>query len=633
MSDFLLDLRDAAIRRTAAARATAMLTFCDDTKVQLFERDRFTLVLTRVDDPGRWGSFSRLSGRHEIIVALCGRIALEPEQWDAAGNVEGSGGRACKAIFNLYRQGGIDALGGLNGNFVVLIFDEAASKLHLVSDRCGMCLAYCGRGGGTEPVYGSHPDVVASVLGEDQQLDTTSLAEFLMTGRLTFPHTYYRKIRGIGPGCIHTLDLRTGATARETTRRYGPLDFKIDERATEQELAEELARAFASAVRRRTTSTLGKTAVALSGGLDSRAILAAAGDRSQVVAFNLFDEENAESTIARRLARACGVDMIPFRRDFDYYGNAAEEGVRISGGTGNVASNHFLGIRGRLAQLGIQNLLTGCYCDYLFKGLVLNTAEQRLNRIERLADFNFKFYHPCYWAPTPHREDVEARLRARFPESSKSRLSEEDWLSIQRQRTFPLAYEGDLAQRVIPQRVMPWYLPIADNDVIDVYLKIPSRYKLNASVFRKMVALLCDRDICRIPDSNTGAPVGASGPRYTFHRYLSALRNRITEKVVPRMATRGSWPNWEYYIRHSQVIQSLWTRRNDVARDLFVRVLGSDPFKQPLHAYRGRQVEFFLRLFTQKLWLDQRFSPTPPRSQHETASKREPRKPEWASAA
>jgi len=72
------------------------------------------------------------------------------------------------------------------------------------------------------------------------------------------------------------------------------------------------------------------------------------------------------------------------------------------------------------------------------------------------------------------------------------------------------------------------------------------------------------------------------------------------------MATRGSWPNWAYYLRHSPKVHSLWARKNETARDLFVRILGTDPFQKSANQYRGREVEFFQRLLTQKLWLDQR---------------------------
>jgi hypothetical protein len=145
-----------------------------------------------------------------------------------------------------------------------------------------------------------------------------------------------------------------------------------------------------------------------------------------------------------------------------------------------------------------------------------------------------------------------------------------------------------------------------DNEVLAVYRKIPSRHKLNGAVFKQAVLMACDQNVRRIPDSNTGAPLDAGPLRYAVHRYASALRNRIHDKLRPKMATRGSWPNWEYYLPRSRVIASLWMRNHQAARDFFLQVGGQDPYETPIQEYRGRKVELFLRMLTLKLWLDQR---------------------------
>jgi hypothetical protein len=242
----------------------------------------------------------------------------------------------------------------------------------------------------------------------------------------------------------------------------------------------------------------------------------------------------------------------------------------------------------------------------VLKGLALNKSEHPLTRREQLDTFQYEFYRPCFWPDTSERRAVESRLVELFPETTGGALSEQARLSVERKRTFPLAYEADLAQRIIPQRVMPWFPLMADNDILDVYLRIPSRSKLNASVFRKMLVVLCERELCRIPDSNFGAPVHAGWLRFVLHRYLTALQNKLVTKVHPRLASRGSWPNWEYYVHHSQVLRSLWSRKNGAAQEVFRETLGSDPWARPIEQYRGREAELFLRLLTQKLWLDQR---------------------------
>jgi asparagine synthase (glutamine-hydrolysing) len=451
---------------------------------------------------------------------------------------------------------------------------------------------------------------LASALGVSSDLDLTSLAEFLMTSRLSFPSTYYRKISALDLGSIYSIDLRGSAPACHQPRRYFNFKFPIDPAVTEDELAHDLAAAFRNSVRRRTLPLLGRAAVALSGGLDSRAILSASGGGSHIFAFTLFDEENTEFKTAQAVAQACATEMVPVHREFDYYGRSADLGIRISGGTGSISCNHFLGARSFLQQIGMQNLLTGCYCDYLLKGLDYNTSEARLTRVQSLAPFQFDFYDGYSPIAAGYRDRVLHRLTSIFSETPGEPLSENTWLDVGRRRIFPLAYEQDLAQRTIPQRVLPWSLPVIDKDILAVYLRIPPRFKLNASIFRKMVRLVCPPEVTAIQNSNTGARADASWSSSFIAENLSSLRNRVREKLRPGLATRGSWPNWQYYIQHSPVIRDLWTRKNNRASEIFSELLGWDPFSKPLHAFNGEDTWLFVRLFTQKLWLDNLVHPT-----------------------
>lgn len=606
MSDFLLDFRDLETRRQGMLVAASALKFCEDTQVRALNGDGFSLAIARVDAFDLWGPYEWYSSQGKGMVALAGRIALDEQQWEAARKVDGVGGLACKAIFNLYRQSGTAGLETLNGNFVALLHDPRDHNLHLVTDRCGMCLVYAREGADKPLVYATHPDVLAAALGESQNWDMTSLAEFLMTSRLTFPYTYYRNLRALEPGHIHTFSLQNGAAAFGPCRQYFDFDFKIDPRASEWDLAEELASGLKRAVRRRTLPFLGRVGVGLSGGLDSRALLAAAGSHEQIQAFTLFDEENAELKVARSIAEVCDVKFAPIKRDFEYYGASAELGVRISGGTGPFTCNHYLGARERLKELGLQSILTGCYCDYLLKGLALNTQEGRFSRLQKLAGFKLEFYDSITWFDSPSRASVMARLKARFPEAENARLSDLEWLNVEHKRAFPLAYEEDLAQRVIPQRVLPWYLPIVDTDIINTYLRIPPHFKLNSSLFRKMLTLLCSEKLCRIPDNNTGAPINASWPTQTLHRYWSAFRDRLDGKLGDGMATRGSWPNLRHYFRNSKLIDALWARPSPVAREVFTKILGKNPFDKSISDHAEANLALAFNLLTQKLWLDQR---------------------------
>jgi asparagine synthetase B (glutamine-hydrolysing) len=600
MGDFLVDFRPPSRRqmRTSAS----FLRFFDDMHVTLIEDRKFSLVLTSQDEPRLWGPYR--SEDDQVIVALCGRVALDQKEWDEAQRVEGVGGLACKFILKCYREGGMQRVGELSGNFVVLVFDRNARKFFIATDRWGLAPAFQ-QDASVPTVISSHPDALADAVGESRNWDLTSFAEFILTCRLSYPFTHYQRIRALPLASITTVALSEEGGQTRSSRPY--FEFRSDPQpdAKLEDLAEGLASAFRNSVARRTWPVLGRSAVALSGGLDSRTILCAAPRRDELIALCCYDQENDEFRTARAVARQAGVPFVPLRRGFDYYADHAAEGVKISGGMGCIASNHFLGFRRAFKDAGVDNLLTGCYCDYVFKGLALNKRVNRWTTRESLGKFDFSYYASHFQVGSDLARSVRERLEEQFPAECRPYDSEPRVAEVERRRVFPLLYEEDNAARSIPQRTMPWYFPVADNDLMDIHLKMSTRMKLNRSLFTRTVKRVCGDAVSRIPDANTGVRVGASILREACSCHLKRAK-RLLGRARPSQATDGSWPNWGFYVNHSDKIRALWLQPNPVAFEFFQGLLGKDRFSTDIRAYPGRDVWLFTQLFTLKLWLDQR---------------------------
>lgn len=600
MGDFVLSLGAAGSQ--ALGQAAGFLQFYPDMRIHRFDYPEFSLLLSSSDDPQLWAPFA--SADKSLLVALAGRIALDQKQWDAAAQIAGQGGLACKFISHLYSASGIAAVETLSGNFVILLFDRPARKLFLVTDRWGLFPAFRYRASGGHLAFSSHPDALADAVGESRNWDLTSFAEFILAGKLSAPFTYYRTIRALPVASTTTLSFQPNAPVADQTRTY--FHFKPQPLPAEKtdQLADEFAAAFRQAVTKRTLPLLGKSAVALSGGLDSRTVLCAAPDRHALLTFSFYDQENLEFRIAKSIAQAAGAEFVPLKRTFDYYGDHALLGIRISAGMGCIASNHFLGFRPRLRDLGIQNLLTGCYCDYLFKGLALNKRVSPWTTQESLSPFDFGYYADRFTSNTDLGMAVQERLEQSFPTQFRGFNNESAILKIEHQRVFPLSYEADNAERSIPQRTMGWYVPIADNGLMEVFLNMSCSMKLNRRLFGKVVKRVCENGISEIPDANTGVPISASPFREALHSHLRRAGD-LWSKLNAK-ATSGSWPDWGSYVRRSRVIQSLWSNPSSGAKEVFELVLGKEGFKSEVGAYRGKLLGVFLQLFTLKLWFDQR---------------------------
>ena len=430
------------------------------------------------------------------------------------------------------------------------------------------------------------------------------MAQFISTGVVSYPFSYYRNVKGLDFGSIHSFNLGHEGPKTKSTSPYA--SWRIENLRSENEatIAKNIAEAIIVSASNRTLPILGKTAIALSGGLDSRAILCAAHRHDNLLTFCAYDQENSEYRIAKSIATSLGVPLIPMARQFDHYADNADMGVRISGGMGELASNHFLGFREELKQLGVKNIVTGCYFDYLFKSLSIDAAERGFLRREQFRPFSLQTYLPHVPISARIAPDVTERMRVLFPEHDRESLDPATCARNSMRRIFPLYHEGDNAQRLIPQRVMHWYSAAADPTLLSLCRDIPPEMKLNKHVFRLAVQQVCGDMVSRIPDANTGLPLAASSLQVGLNRYRYALR-RCIERRRMRMSTEDSWPNWPYYMRNSNKIRTLWLRPNPLARELIAELSG-EGFSENIANYGDRPTQYFMRLLTLKLWMDQR---------------------------
>ena len=606
MGDFFLDFRDAGAR-SPDGEVEAALRFFPDQRVSRIEGEGFRLTLTSSDREELWAPY--VSPADGVVIAISGRVALDPEQWAAARGLPGPGGLASKAVYHELRRDARGFAAALNGNFIVHVWDPRTRDYTIVTDPSGTALTYgLARDPDAPAALCSHPDALAQLTGVREALDEVSLAEFLIAGKLSAPFTYYAGVRAWSHGTLHRISL-TGGSARvadrSPTRSLAPQPSDADEAS----LALELADAFRRATRRRTAPELGRSLLALSGGLDSRMILSLADSNADLIAFSCLDRENYEVRTARAIARKLGRELVPLTRSADFYGEHAELGVRISGGMGDLASNHFIGFRSQLRDLGMQNLVTGCYCDYLFKSLALDKSVAPFSQRESLGPFKLESYLPHFAFDTALAQRVSERLDATFPQSVRGLENDAQRLDVASRRIFPLQYEGDNLERVTAHRVLGWSPPAVDNDVLDVFRRVSARGRLNKALFTRAVLAACPPALCRIPDANTTLPVGAAWPLQVLGRYRIALRRRF-ERMRPMIASQESWPNWSFYLTHSASFARIWGGTRDRSGDFFRDLLGSGyreqlaGYQQEHGAFRGTALA--IRLLTLKIWFQQR---------------------------
>lgn len=174
-------------------------------------------------------------------------------------------------LVEAYQTGKLDNyLNLLDGYFCAALYDGQKKTLKLVSDRYGMRMLYWYSKDGLF-AWASEVKGILALGSIDKTIDATSPQCFLDLGYLMGEHTWFEHVKLIKPATVLEFD----TTSQKIEQHYywkwseiRPSHLRFDQ------AVDELGTRFIAAVKRRFDPNE-KIGISLSGGLDSRAILAA----------------------------------------------------------------------------------------------------------------------------------------------------------------------------------------------------------------------------------------------------------------------------------------------------------------------------------------------------------------------
>ena len=142
-------------------------------------------------------------------------------------------------------------------------------------------------------------------------------------------------------------------------------------------MVNKLSKALSKSIERRTLKFFGRKAVFLSGGTDSRMILANSADQN-IDAVTLYNEENHEISVTKNIVNSLNINHILIKRDIDYYYKSFNSSLKLNGSRSLPTDDHFLNLRKDIRIAKYDTILTGCYVDWLFKGIALNREQKSI---------------------------------------------------------------------------------------------------------------------------------------------------------------------------------------------------------------------------------------------------------------
>lgn len=488
---------------------------------------------------------------------------------------------------SLYDDHGLDFVSGLNGSFCGIIYEPAAGSVSVFVDRlASRDLFYTRTTDGTLVVsslaqsLSLHPNVRAA-------FDYDHLAEYFGADRGgrwgPGVKTPLERVEAIPPGTIISVDVDTDAVAtrRYWQPRYRPIDrpysYFVQRFAelTETIVAERVAddRAYG---------------LLLSGGTDSRLLLAALPDDADVTAYHMAGWMSREARVAERAALTADIDFEWLRRDAGYDRRLLDRTPPISNFVGDFAQAQAQGFRDRLRS-DVDVLLSGQMTGRLTKDhavphhhLSLGPLGTRPLPIRRsIEEFDTYLEWRANHAPTnlPTFLDdpptPETLLRRQSSITNDGRIHDHG-VEYESLETFQVAYPYYPVRNVFDffapalMQVTASRDPHMDNRIIDLRHRMPLKYLVRPNLAQDALRVI-DGDLAAIPHAGSGVPPTYPFPidwlaetLVKFGRIKLGLRERPPRPYL----SQGPWPDRDAVIRTQSFVRDRLTEHEDRIRSL-----------------------------------------------------------------
>ena len=422
-------------------------------------------------------------------------------------------------------RGDWSALASLDGIYSAVLYDEVRGTVHVIVDRLGMRYIHWTVVDGCF-AWATSSNAFLALPGFAARVPSRRVAQFLGIGTLVLDGTWMEGVELVSPGTVLSWDCQRGSLSRYRYwwwDRIKRVDAKIDRRAA----AEELAYRFRRSVEKR-WSAGGKAGLSLSGGLDSRAILAAlpTTERSPVtVTFGLPDSLDARA--ARRVAAIRGAEAHFIEISARNWLRPRSDGVWWTEGNTNIVDLHGSEARPIYEKLMEVNL-DGYGGDTLLRGDLLQGRR------------SMRGFDPGYIAGYKHCDVSLLDGLDQFAPLGRS----EYWFleaSARRWVAGPLLWELTFLEN---------RKPFLANEIVEFVLSLPDDLRYRGRLYTAMLVGAFPEYFKRIAWANTGIPIGwprGPGRVYKLGRRLELrLTGGATAPGVPGRGPVGytDYPRW-----------------------------------------------------------------------------------------
>jgi|GEM_PF-3119867 len=530
-----------------------------------------------------------------------------------------------EVCLNQYLEHGVDGFRDLNGTFSMVIFDRNRDEVVIVNDRFSSEPIFYHQGDSTF-VFDRFAHSILESEDVPKRLDKRAILEFFTVQRTFGDRTFYEDIRMLPPASVVHID---GESV--DVESYWEPEYDLQDRPME-EFVEEMADRIVDATARRISPDL-KTGLFLSGGLDSRALLAAfkiLDEPVQTFSFSGRRYLDEDLRVAKKAAAAANVDHRVIESDTELIDPATRsELVDLCDGMNRIDHGP---MRDYVTNVtGVDVAFHGLEMDYTIGGTFIRSKQLTLFRRtfplpimedDRADDIESEIWRRLdklgFSDLGAHRffdgfsaEDLEFHIRQTIRESMSELAGGVDNVNAAFEHfCYSPAYKSHVhLNNSAVSAYMPTRLIVYDNDLFSLYLSIPPKIRYNRRLLSKVIERL-NPALASVTNSNTGYPVDMSRTTTWLFQAKDAVVQGIVDTVTGKEDQYTGMGQW---IRESSAFQDLLL---DVIRDedaidpeIFDIELMERCFEQHMAGERDNY-DPLLKILTFGLW-HRKYGPTP----------------------
>lgn len=459
---------------------------------------------------------------------------------------------------HLYEEYGEKFVEKLNGSFVIVILDKKNNKLLVVNDRFGLRPLYYSQNN-SGLVIASEVKAILKDETFNKEINDDAIAEFFTFGQLLGSKTFFQGIEVLPPASILTW-----MDGKISIKPYWEFEYtETAQNYPEEYYIEELTKLFKKAVERRMK---GKHSLGLflSGGADSRAVLAAIDNKDSITAINFtFPGMDSTPDIVKKIVNIKGTDLVQFDIQSNVFMDYAKKSVYFTDGMCPLLHFHEISLLDEFKNC-CDVILNGWEPETTFKGKFMDKKILSVKNDEELCKVLYDKY-------TAVNDEIASNL---FSVEYYSKINEAAFQNLKKEidkikNTHP-ANKSDvfvfLNRQLRSMQLGAVYKrikiedrePFRDNDLIDFALRIPPELRFKQHLYYKFLKKLSP-ELFNIEISPTNSKI--NHPLYKLFSLKKAAMKKLID--IMRIKSRGlikikfksDYPDYGEWIRQDKKLK------------------------------------------------------------------------------